>query len=580
MKKTKDITQDSSSHVISCSLKMLPEEQWIPASETAIRINPANKTHLRQLRQIIPTGVIPPPHLALLTTKRWPSTGVNLTVGFMGTVAAALRTRIISHMNAWGQCCNARFTETNVNPQVRISLTGNGYWSYLGTDILLIPANQATMNLQGFSMSTPESEYHRVVRHETGHTLGFPHEHMRSEIVARIDPAKAKAHFLASDGWDAAMTTAQVLTPLNSSALIATANADPNSIMCYWLPASIMKDNIAVAGGTDIDSQDAQFAGTVYPLNHWGGYESLGGIITTAPHAVCWGPNRIDVFARGTDNALYHKWWDGHAWGGWESLGGIITSDPVAVSWGANRIDVFAKGTDGAVYHRWWDGSRWGGWESLGGVITSNISAVSWGPNRIDLFARGTDHAMYHKWWDGHAWGGWESLGGIITTDPSAVCWGPNRIDVFARGTDNALYHRWWDGHAWGGWESLGGLITTNPSAVSWGPNRLDIFARGTDNALYHKWWDGHSWGGWESLGGIITTDPAAVCWGPNRIDVFARGTDNAVYHKWWDGSHWGGFESLGGIITSNISAVSWAGGRLDIFARGTDNAMYHKWFS
>jgi Repeat of unknown function (DUF346) len=80
-----------------------------------------------------------------------------------------------------------------------------------------------------------------------------------------------------------------------------------------------------------------------------GGSENLGGVITTAPHSVCWEPNRIDVFARGNDNALYHKWWDGSNWGGWESLGGVITSDPVAVSWGANRIDVFAKGSDECI---------------------------------------------------------------------------------------------------------------------------------------------------------------------------------------------------------------------------------------
>ena len=39
------------------------------------------------------------------------------------------------------------------------------------------------------------------------------------------------------------------------------------------------------------------------------------------------------------------------------------------VSWGANRIDCFARGTDQAMYHRWWDGTAWGGWEYLGGVI-------------------------------------------------------------------------------------------------------------------------------------------------------------------------------------------------------------------
>ena len=60
----------------------------------------------------------------------------------------------------------------------RISRGSEGYWSYLGTDIRLIPRNRPTMNLQGFTMNTSESEYKRVVRHETGHTLGFPHEHI------------------------------------------------------------------------------------------------------------------------------------------------------------------------------------------------------------------------------------------------------------------------------------------------------------------------------------------------------------------------------------------------------------------
>lgn len=41
----------------------------------------------------------------------------------------------------------------------------------------------------------------------------------------------------------------------------------------------------------------------------WSGWESLGGTLTSAPAAVSWGPNRIDVFVKGTDNALWHKWW-------------------------------------------------------------------------------------------------------------------------------------------------------------------------------------------------------------------------------------------------------------------------------
>jgi hypothetical protein len=220
-----------------------------------------------------------------------------------------------------------------------------------------------------------------------------------------------------------------------------------------------------------------------------------------------------------------------------------------ASAWASNRLDIFGAGTDNAEYHKWWDGNAWGGWESLGGAITGNPSVVAWGPNRLDLFARGTDGAMYHKWWDGNAWGGWESLGGFFTSDPSAVAWEPDRLDIFARGTDNAMYHKWWDGNAWGGWESLGGIITSNPAVASWGPSRLDAFALGADGAMYHKWWDGNAWGGWESRGGVFTSAPVVVAWGSNRLDVFGIGTDKALYHSWWDGSSWGGWESLGGAI-------------------------------
>ena len=87
---------------------------------------------------------------------------------------------------------------------------------------------------------------------------------MRKEIVKRIDPAKAKAYFKKSDGWSAEEVIAQVLTPLDQSALIATAKPDPKSIMCYWLPGDIMKDGKAVPGGTDIDKLDGQFAASLY----------------------------------------------------------------------------------------------------------------------------------------------------------------------------------------------------------------------------------------------------------------------------------------------------------------------------
>ncbi|WP_327096087.1 DUF346 domain-containing protein [Nocardia vinacea] len=178
-------------------------------------------------------------------------------------------------------------------------------------------------------------------------------------------------------------------------------------------------------------------------------------------------------------------------WSGWESLGGTITTAPVPVSWGPGHLDVFARGGDNALWHKWWTGKTWSGWESLGGTITTAPVPVSWGPGHLDVFARGGDNALWHKWWTGKTWSGWESLGGTITTAPVPVSWGPGHLDVFARGGDNALWHKWWTGKTWSGWESLGGTITTAPVPVSWGPGHLDVFARGGDNALWHRFWRG-----------------------------------------------------------------------------------------
>jgi hypothetical protein len=252
--------------IIVCLPKALPKDYWTAAAQKAIEINPLNAAPVDRLTKVIPGFTPSVEHLAVITTKYWQVKGVHLTVAFLDNPAADLRKRILQHMNAWGVFANVKFRATKTDPQVRIARTaGDGYWSYLGTDILQIPKNEPTMNLDSFSMDTPESEYHRVVRHETGHTMGFPHEHMRAELVAKIDPAKAIAFFEATQGWTEEEVRQQVLTPLEDASLLGTAHADPNSIMCYQIPGSITKDGQPIVGGTDIDPEDQAFAAKIYP---------------------------------------------------------------------------------------------------------------------------------------------------------------------------------------------------------------------------------------------------------------------------------------------------------------------------
>ncbi|WP_321475790.1 M12 family metallopeptidase [uncultured Paludibaculum sp.] len=254
-------------NVIVCSPKSLPREQLFAAAKTAVAINPLNHAPLARLASLMPSFRPTREHLAVVTTKYWGLKGVKLTVGFMDHPPADLRKRILLHMNAWASSANVKFAETKTDPQVRIAREGGndgGYWSYVGTDITHIPKSQQTMNLEAFTMNTPESEFHRVVRHETGHTLGFPHEHMRAALVAKIDPEKAIEYFMRTQGWSEDEVRAQVLTPIEEGTLMGTV-ADPQSIMCYQIPGEITKDGKPIVGGRDIDRLDFSFAASIYP---------------------------------------------------------------------------------------------------------------------------------------------------------------------------------------------------------------------------------------------------------------------------------------------------------------------------
>lgn len=250
---------------ITCTPKRLPKDKWLPAAQKASEINPLNHPPIERLIRVMPSFAPDKMSISVLTTKYWRTKGVKLTVGFMDNPPKDLRERIISHMNAWSKTANIVFTETKTDPQVRIARELDGYWSYLGTDILQIEPDEQTMNLEAFTMETPDSEFFRVVRHETGHTLGCPHEHMRRELVKKIDEDKAIAFFAATQGWSEAEVRQQVLTPIEESSLWGTTHSDPSSIMCYQIPGSITKSGKPILGGEDIDEQDFEFLAKVYP---------------------------------------------------------------------------------------------------------------------------------------------------------------------------------------------------------------------------------------------------------------------------------------------------------------------------
>ena len=279
--------------------------------------------------------------------------------------------------------------------------------------------------------------------------------------------------------------------------------------------------------------------------------------------------------------------------GNWAGLGGVLFSDPVATANKDGRLEVFVRGTDNALHIKWQvaPNSGWvGSWTSLGGVFTGNPSVGTNADGRLEAFVRGTDNGLHHKWQtvpSAGPWSNWAGLGGTIFSDPTVASNSDGRLEVFVRGTDNRVFAKWQlaPNSTWvANWLSLGGTIDGNIAAANNQDGRLEIFARGTNNALFHKWQMAPSsgpWSNWASLGGVVVGNPAVARNADGRLEVFVRGTDNRLYHKWQvapNGTWTPNWASLGGVFDGNSAAASNADGRLEVFVRGTNNALFHKW--
>jgi hypothetical protein len=335
-----------------------------------------------------------------------------------------------------------------------------------------------------------------------------------------------------------------------------------------WNAVGTGLPNVKVSAITFSRDQRSLIAWT-HGLGAWSistsGWDRLGGQLASRPVSPSPGTSRLDSFVLGTDNLVWHSWWDGAAWQ-WEPLSGSVTSDPAVAVMASGSMEAFARGTDGSLLRNRWTAGTWTGWVSLGGKLAAAPAAVDAGGGQVVAFVQGTDSRLWY--WSSTS--GWQAPGGVLAAGPSAtVATTASEFDAFVQGTDKQLWY--WS--SLDGWHLAGGVLADKPAATSWGGGRLDAFVEGTDLALWH--WSKQA--GWDLVGGRLANRPAAVSWASPRLDAFVQGTDNGLWHAFSTGTGWQWEQLLGAVLSKDPAAMVFGAGRTDVFMRSSDLSLWHR---
>lgn len=189
--------------------------------------------------------------------KYWKN-GQTLRVKFMqGTETQ--KQFVMETLRDWMNVVNLKFVKVNDGEsEIRVTFDQNdGAWSYIGTDALSIPSNEATLNLGWVDKE--------VVLHEFGHAIGMGHEHQNPKGGIKWNEANViKDLSRPPNSWDLVTIRHNVLDKYNANQTNGT-EVDLKSIMMYPFPASWTLDGYSTPTNSELSAIDKQFMASVYP---------------------------------------------------------------------------------------------------------------------------------------------------------------------------------------------------------------------------------------------------------------------------------------------------------------------------
>lgn len=199
-----------------------------------------------------------------LKNKFW-TPGQTIRVLFLNG-STTLQNRVFAAAEQWEQYANINFVKVSAAPaEVRVAFESGGYWSYIGKDLVYVPANQKTMNLQ-FTDAISDSELRRITLHEFGHTLGLAHEQQQPASTIPWNVPAVYAYYAQTQGWSQQMVDQNVLNKATAESSQYT-NFDGTSIMEYPVSASLTTNGYSIGWNTQLSATDKDFIGKMYSSN-------------------------------------------------------------------------------------------------------------------------------------------------------------------------------------------------------------------------------------------------------------------------------------------------------------------------
>jgi hypothetical protein len=134
-------------------------------------------------------------------------------------------------------------------------------------------------------------------------------------------------------------------------------------------------------------------------------WATFGGQITSTPVLGLNLDGRLELYARSYDGFARHVWQGAPngLWANWASEGGSLagngnTETTLAMARNKDgRLDVFARGTNNAVWHITQTAPNTG-WSSLGGTFIGDPACGANSDGCLEVFTRGPQRTLWHRW--------------------------------------------------------------------------------------------------------------------------------------------------------------------------------------